>query len=337
MAQEPNFCLDGGWLVSSKQPLPDWPFAYKWTRQIQGVGCNNLRCTACGSTVLWRLDIEHPKQPAAEVYQRWQAGTGEDPHANTWARTYACRCHIESQQGSNPAPVTDENWGTTTPWQCAGHPPLLTPATVLGMTMGLDNWDEAVEHLAHLRKSLPKNQNETIALPLGTVMAALRGADREEFGQALLRAVRHSDLVVRCEAVKAFTLLDVWPQWPRALAKLVIAEPRWTLGQVNPEWPTESLDWWAARAITAIAPPTSPERADIDRAVTVLRRVVLAPGGGQFLTQALCDLDPQWSAEHVVEMLPFDAQAGNSVLYALAGQPKLRDEAAQRLQAATVH
>lgn len=314
MADDLHFCIDGGWLVSIRQPHPAWPCAYNWTRQVQANGCNNLVCSRCAARVLWRVEIETPSLPPAEVYTAWEAGLSHDAPSVTWARTYACRCHIESQQGANPAPVTDENWGTTTPWRCAGHPVLRLPAVAFDVPITRESWDESVAALALNHARLPVSECQITAPACGTVMAALTGDDRNAFGEALLRAVRHPDLLVRSQVLQTFVMLDVWPEWPRALAKLVLAEPEWTVGVPNPAWTAESLDWTAARAITAIAPPRSTERADIDRAILVLRRLVLAPGGGQYLTNALVELDRAWVTEHAAEIVAIDPVA-RAVIY----------------------
>lgn len=314
MPEHLHFCVDGGWLVSAKHPIPDSRFAYKWTRQVLANGCNNLVCSACTARVLWRIDIEKPSLPPADAYAAWEAALSTDEPSTTWARIYACRCHVESQQGANPAPVTDENWGSTTPWRCAGHPVLGLPAVAFDVEITGQNWDEVVAQLALGRAQLHISEREITAPSCGTVMAALTGENRAAFGNALVRAVRHPDVQVRLQVLHSFALLDVWPEWPRELAKLVLAEPQWTEGVPDPNWPSQTLDWSAARAIAAIAPPDCAERADVDRAILVLRRLVLSPGGGQYLINALAALDRAWVTEHAAEIVAIDPDA-RSVVY----------------------
>lgn len=337
MGLERNFCLDGGWLVSSRHPLPPWPFAYKWSRQTNANGCNNLVCQSCGAKVVWRVGCDAPTEAPAAVYKLWASDAPADAATATWARTYVCKCHLEHQQGANPAPVTDENWGTTTPWKCGGHPVLVTPTSVLGVTLGMGDWDDVVAALALLQAAAVQADPFSAPPVLATVMAALRGDDQQQFGQALLSAVRHPDLVVRAESVRAFVLFDVWPQWPRALAELVLAEPRWTQGVAEPGFPDQTLDWWAARAIAAIAPPQSTVQADRDHAIAMMRRAVVAAGGAGMLTYALACLDPEWCAVHIVELGRVDSDAPASVLLALQSRPDLQAQAQALVQAATVH
>ncbi|MBM4343044.1 MAG: hypothetical protein FJ100_06670 [Deltaproteobacteria bacterium] len=324
-----QYCIDDGYLVSGSQLLPLWPFARKWTRQNHGPGCNNLVCGDCGRPVRSVARDVHRQEATALAAWQLMAVSGPQAGGAGLARLYACHCHQESRVSACPAPEPDANWGATTPWRCAGHPALVAPCEALGVPLGAGHWDDAVATLA-TDNSLERQGS--IGTALGLVFAGLRGEDQEAFGHAMLAAVRHPDPAVRLGTVKAFALLDVAPQWPRRLAQLVLAEPQWTdLGR-PPQPGQDDPDWWVARACTAIAPPDIGARDDQQRAVALIQKVALKPPGAGMLVQALADLDPQWTAEHIAELAAVEQRQAQSALYGLQGYPQWHAVALERMK-----
>ncbi len=321
-------CIDDGWLVGGQHLLPEWPSARKWSRQNHGPGCNNLVCTACSRKVLSSLVSPPVDHAPLRHYQRLAAGFPTyDPGAGNW-RLYACHCTQHVESGSASAPELDPNWGTTTPWRCAGHPVLQPPCEALGVMLGDGWWDQAVETLA-LDASLERQGS--IGTALGVVWAALDGTSRDAYAEAMLRTLRHPDPEIRLRVLQAFVLLDVAPELVRRLAQLAIAEPQWTTVTGPIARPLDNPDWWAARACAAISPPGGANVDDRHHSLVLLRRVVLRPPGGDYLASTLAMLDPVWTAEHIVEVAAVDQAQGAAALYCLRNLPELHAAAHARL------
>jgi hypothetical protein len=247
-------------------------------------------------------------------------------------RHYACHCHQEGVMTPCQAPVPDPHGGAETPWRCAGHPPLTLPCEVFGVALGTDAWQRGVERLAWVHAM---ERRGSVGSALAAVFFALVGSDQDKWGEAMLAAVRSPDLQVRVRVLMAFSLLDVAPEWPRRLARLALDEPQWTQLSRPLAQGEEDPDWWAAASIAKIARQRDAVAEDRSLAVALLRRVALAHRGADHLAVSLAHLDPQWTAEHLVELAAVDRQQADSARFALKEHPEWHEVGERRLASAS--
>lgn len=117
-----RFCVPHPKLVGVRCWLPTEPFEFGWAYHV---GCNNLRCERCGEPV--RSEVAGPCRRYVCGCQHWEAswthGIGED----TW--DVIIEIYHPDAEG----------------WVCRGHPPLVLPTTLDGMSLDTaTDWDALV-------------------------------------------------------------------------------------------------------------------------------------------------------------------------------------------------
>jgi hypothetical protein len=129
-------CENTGLLVNAKQVLPADPHELYLPGGVRLIGCNQLRCTACGSTVRQQAGVwvsQAGSLPAALFAADWAAAPAIS--AQPVARLYACPCGWWNQITDCTMLDESEPMRPTPPWACAGHPPILLPCEVDGVAL----------------------------------------------------------------------------------------------------------------------------------------------------------------------------------------------------------
>jgi hypothetical protein len=150
-----HFCQRGGLLTGDKQDLPDEPAAYAFGFARAHVGCNHVRCSACGERVRSLAGVKgpdalRPHLKALAATEDWLTLPGFSPSDGT--RLYACSCHAWAEDSSHwlDDPDNDDLFPVPLPaWRCAGHPTATLPMTIDGERIdGETDWLALVARVA---------------------------------------------------------------------------------------------------------------------------------------------------------------------------------------------
>ncbi len=314
-------CRDDGFLVATDGWLPEAPFDWHWPPLAPRIGCNSLRCSTCGQVVRQAAGYAGPGTlPPAAVYEFLGGGTptGGDPpprHPEGRGRLYSCTCytaHVFSTHGVHEPfdPISEE----TTPWACAGHPPLGLPAQLDGMAL-----DSHTDWLVLAREVFSGARNPPVDPAVKEVqgfwIARLYNLLEPPATGALAHAVSTMLLDpeprVRVTAIRFFQLNDDAPGADR-LAAAARDHSELFVGVRDPDsatltlwdWLIEALDWRM--------------RAD-PLALKEVQAGALRPPGIARVIYSLAWQHPDWVLDHGAAILAAAPRDWPSLLNAVKG------------------
>ncbi|MCA9522598.1 MAG: hypothetical protein KC609_16585 [Myxococcales bacterium] len=124
-----RYCDEGGYVVSSAEPIPDEPRAYDDGRGPDRIGCNQLVCIRCGAVVRNAPHFDLPNNfgfDAKAAYESadWHSVPGLEHRPESVVRLYVCHCHVERIFAPTACvpEFEDPLFSHFIPWKCGGHP-----------------------------------------------------------------------------------------------------------------------------------------------------------------------------------------------------------------------
>jgi hypothetical protein len=285
-----NHCSLGGYLVSGRMPLPADPIDYD-TELLPRLGCNHLRCRACGAVVRNAEGLRVPdaiaKVDCAALYELPDLSSSPFLVPASGFRLYLCRCRNWQQTGHEDAladPDTDPFPGRpNVPWLCSGHPLAELPHEFDGVLVTAADLPQLIASALHSW------------MPAGAHPADRWGVAWAARMHVRLAGTEWADAVDRAAALgledpdpkareRALILLATVPLAAGRLRALEILE------RDRPSFAGVEEAAWRAIAPLVGAP---------GRARELARAEALAAGkGGAAVYVALASGDPEWVAAH---------------------------------------
>lgn len=141
-----NVCGEGGWLVHGEARIPADPTDFHGGT-LPVIGCSRLRCSACGQVVRNAAGYAFASedQDLAALYATADLTTVL-ARTQPKLRLYLCRCRhfLEQHQHRLEEPDPDYTTDPNTPWRCEGHPGVVLPHDIDGVTVTEDGIAELV-------------------------------------------------------------------------------------------------------------------------------------------------------------------------------------------------
>lgn len=326
-------CARSGYLVDGTSALPTDPTDVH-VDGLPVVGCSHLRCHACGAIVrnALGLGVRSPDAPvdAVALYETADLATSPalQPTVPTF-RLYLCRCRrwLETSQHALDEPDRDLLTDPDMPWSCDGHPRIVLPAEIDGVSV------RSKAELGPLAGRALRGWTPPGARPSDTVRsvwlvrlhARLQPADATAVVDAAIATLTDADPRTRARAIAFF---DRVPDEAGLtyVASLLDGDRRLVTGVVDAEAavPGETLEQSVWRALGPLV-ERSPRVRDLARA-----DARAAGKGSRALYDVLCRRDSTWLATHVEEIARAATDRGESLIASFARLPATLDVTALR-------
>ena len=299
-----NHCHKGGYLVGPEQHLPDDLTDYGMPA-LPTVGCNRLRCNACGAWVRSAHGVA-----IAEGVTREQAYEERDPTSSPrWRRyvpqyrTYFCRCNgfYEQIEHAMDDPVDDIRTDPEVDWRCAGHPIVELPHDIDGVRIEPGAVAEVTRRA--LGGWIPDGAPSKVksgALWLTRLSGRLAGTPQQpDLVREVFDAMTDEEPRRRAMALNFFVKVNS----PDAIRKAVelLRGSREGYAGVRDEVTELSVDKDLVDTLWRLVTPAVEGAESVRRLV---REEALRPGQGTMaLYAALARFDGDWVAEHAGEIV----------------------------------
>lgn len=293
-----NFCNSGGYLVGPDYWLPSEPADYfRASYGLGAVGCNSLVCSRCKQSV--RHGVEGARR-------RYQCACSE--------RDVLSFSHLDTSGESDPDPVP--------PWACAGHPSFVPPGVFAGVEVGSSfGWSPIVAaHIAEATNLHPAI-DRIPGFALTRVFQALDSAvDQDALANAV--GARGNDASLRArQGVALFFVLNISAPGLERVLDAWRADPARYDGHPAAFGPEEQL---RSTLLEAIAVRIRRKIPVTEAALETWRWAALrGPGLGAHLHWA-STIDPQWTGEHVEQLLDLAPADWESIVIAIHVEFPLR-------------
>jgi hypothetical protein len=303
-----HVCRSGGALVGPEHIYPQELFDFGWPLADRPIGCNHLRCSACGEEVR----SGNRFGPGAKFGERWLeayrsadwerlVADGVLERRNIY-RLYVCACnqHVETEHRFLDEEAEWQVIDPPPPWRCAGHPRFVVPGTLDGIGIAADSDFAALARRAWSH-ALPEQSFGDLWLSRVYHLMAEDPAG-EQLARAVLALTRSSDPALAVEA------LDFFRQNPTApgggeLVRLAREERARFAGVANPNAPETDLLYFLLQALACRVDAGDREP------LPVLQDELLEPGAKPgFVIDVLKRHDAAWLAAHRTEILSANLQ-----------------------------
>ena len=240
-------CPEGGWLVDATFPFPTDPSEYHHPFAPDTVGCNRLRCAACGEAV---------EQAVENASRRYRC---------------ACTTYLENTLRTAGDPDLDPG-EVSLPWRCEGHPSATLPVDVDGVVV-----DEATDVAPVVAQALAGDvpggaRVNARGMPAGWLARLYSRLDGLPQGDAVGQAI--ADSLAR--DVGRGTALRFYAGAPRAAGFEAVLG---LSSRLTDSWPTPYFDKeWQQTPLQAILPrlvSVAGEPDDLDRGAAEALRTAL--------------------------------------------------------------
>ena len=325
-------CAPAALLVPADGWIGTLPSDQCWGTQV-AIGCNRLRCTACGQAVVQRTgcrirgDVE-PAQLAARDPAQWGDVAGVKI-ASSSARVYTCACRTLAIQIATPVDSDRSDYEyNPIPWICTGHPPLQLPvalpcgAPAAGGAI-LTGPADAPASAAFLlgpgaAASTPPEMERNLAFGVERLVRGLWA--HVDTAEALSRAVAGLvDAGDARTAARALTFFAQSPDFPGHARILDLLRERPGVFQVADPFEREArgLMTLAARVLVRrVLWPAEKGKAFEPADLHLCRSLAVAvPDAAPTLIYALFDHDRAWLSEHLDVLLAANPDLAGTVLY----------------------
>jgi hypothetical protein len=185
-SEDLRYCAGEGNLVGVQQWLPTQPFDYDWGRTHPQIGCNNIRCSACG-------------QPAKAT------------PATDYSRRYRCDCteYLVSDVTALGEPDGYRGlsaWENPPPgsWACAGHPALIVPSDLDGVHVSPEGFVDVARAGFALPPFVPPDTTGH-SIWVSRLYWILPASLRPALGEAVAKLVLDADPRVAVRAMRFFS------------------------------------------------------------------------------------------------------------------------------------
>lgn len=314
--------------ASSETWLPDAPFDYNWGATHPEIGCNRLRCEACGAMVrnLPRAAIAGPGVDLSALHAiedlRGHAAIATIPDDR--GRLYLCRCQAYRAVVATP-PDSPEERGPHLPWSCAGHPPLELPCALDGIEV------RAGDLAATTRAALPEHW----PAPLPRIDKDLRGfwlarlyhvleedSDRAALGAAVAAQLEAPESAVRAGAI-FFFLWVPGAEAAEALVRAARVHRELFRGHADPKKPSYSLEARLLQAIEFVVRSASPQSSPGSAAgLELLKEELLAGRNPADILYQVDRRDHGWLVAHGAQIGRSAPALTPDLIYLLRGEPE---------------
>jgi hypothetical protein len=211
-----NTCAAGGYLVSRKHPLPADPTDFH-IGSLAVVGCNRLRCAACGALVRNAAGIAfHSRDDQVDlnqVYDTPDLATCPALHQSQSSfRLYVCRCHrwLEVSEHAVDEPDFDYLTDPSVPWRCDGHPLIELPREIDGVRVANQRELEEVASRAFHGSNPPgARPADAEADWVARLHARLTPADADAVASAAAASLEDPDPRVRARVLSFYRNLKL--------------------------------------------------------------------------------------------------------------------------------
>ena len=271
-----NRCFPEALLVGGEVWLPEAPFDYESGLVATAIGCNHIRCGACGELVVNARDV------------------------SGLTRRYWCRCQKRDVAGQHLI-GSDEGLVNqfVTAWHCEGHPPFALPATLDGVTIPVGGPDPGT-----ITKALqyPPFTPPGVVKP-GFWVARLHQLVADEDAKARIGSAVAACLAAKDErtvsAAIGFFWLVPWASGGERLVGAARARVSWFETAEDPFDPGSSLESWLFEALKLrlVQKDASGRLADLD-CLKLLEETLLAGRNPAEIVMSVCRADPAWIAQH---------------------------------------
>ncbi|WP_409239283.1 hypothetical protein [Streptomyces sp. PA5.6] len=289
-----NFCNPYPELVGARLWLPTEPFEFGWASPV---GCNALRCTACGEPV------------RSEVLP-----DGE-------RRRYACGCHRRDTVWSyRIGSESDDLTPAFTDWVCDGHPDFELPSVLDGVELNeAVDWDALVAETA-LRPPFDPPGVELHARWI-TRLYRLLGAERTALSRAMAGLLNAEDPHLVRAAYDFFTN-ERQAAGAELVAGAVARRREWLAKTPDPRRAPATLLSGAALLLHERLLVVDEAGAPVDGpALTLTKELALAGIGPGDTPLTFRDYDPDWLWAHSGALAAANAEWVETLVYASSWAP----------------
>lgn len=289
-----NECAHRGFLVGSTRELPADATDFQWGLRLPAVGCNRLRCSACGAIVRqhagWLVDREQVQVGATdyrarlrELYDR-EAWTGL-PYVqpDDVYRVYVCHCRFVMESYQLALGLSTDGLFETEPipWSCCGHPEVSLPFVIDGVTLSTESDVTDAVRRAFTGWQPAGLDREVFGTWVNRVHARLAGtALATSIEQQTVEGLSDADPSVRAGALRFLPT-------HRNVAGFHAAAKRALDG-------TEEVASVAEQLVDSVARIYEYDVIDEPRLRDWARAQALRPGARPAVIEALATRDPQW-------------------------------------------
>lgn len=310
-----NLCANRGYLVGARRELPTDESDFSWDGRQPAVGCNRLKCSACGAMVRqrsgWLVDRDVVRVGAPdyrvridELYDRddWRSLSSVRPDETY--RVYVCRCGFVTESGELALAFSTSDGiagsQNTIPWSCDGHRPVTLPFALDGEVLATEG-----DIVDKARRAFAGWLPSALVGPVhGTWTSRLYGrSSGTPFTSTIealtVRSLSDADLNVRAGALR-FLRTHRNPEGFAAAVELALARRAEFRG--SPATERELLE--------TVARIYELDLVDVPALQQFVRTVALEPGNGDCVIEALAVRTPGWlrdSAEAIVRANPLTA------------------------------
>lgn len=214
-------CFRRGLLVSGNQPICSHPSEYYDELHLETMGCSNLSCRRCKSTVRQGVGFSPDRRrfDAAVAYRTedwnslpWMSATG----GKTSFRFYMCLCtqYVASLPIALKPAAEDES--PRPPWACAGHPVTPLPSFFEGKHIEVDSDAEQLVDCAFRGFPHPRFTPECAPeAALVRLYVRLHGEPLQaRVAEAIGQRLRSPEVNTRSTALRFFSQCPENPAWP---------------------------------------------------------------------------------------------------------------------------
>jgi hypothetical protein len=293
-----RYCALQGSLIGMSHWLPTQPFDYSWGPMY---GCNNIRCSSCGQTVI--------ATPATESSRRYKCGCVEELVYN--AKILG---QVEGFPGSEA--MMDPPPGS---WACAGHPVLVAPFELDGVFVSPERFDEVARVGFAAPPFLPANTTGQVFW-VSRLYWLLEEQLRPALGEAVANLVADSDPRVAVRAMRFFSALRNAPGSERLTA--IAREHGARMATISdPDYPNYTVENTLLTALEYRGFLRDDKGQLVDpEALEVMRRAVLSGKNPNDVLFTFAEQDPVWFAAHAVDIVTASPKLIRQVVWLLKDQ-----------------
>lgn len=300
------------WLVGGDNWLPTEPFDFSSGLLVPVVGCNNIRCGACGQTV------------------------ANARRTDSLARRYWCRCQERDVSGAH---LIGADQGQVnefiTRWRCAGHAALALPSQLDGVSISATGLDTATTEWALAQPPFVAPGGAKPGFWIARLHQLLPDSLRTTIGTTVGALLSSNDPRVVSGAIGFFWVL------PHALGAAELA----SVAAVRSAWLEATGDPFDAGVTLEdsiydalqrrIAVRDSSGRSADPTALAQMERALLSGKNPSEIVLSVGNADPGWLAQHAADLVSAATTDATSIVLALKSASRAQLIAALRPIAGT--
>lgn len=309
MTTTEHLCHSGGTLVSADDWLPSDPRDYQAGGLVPFIGCNNLSCQKCKTTVQSALGFSGLPSPATlAATADW---TTLPEYSGGSQRLYACGCTVRliGAPTELELPAGAYDFEEQLPWRCAGHPSLSVPGELDGLSIDGD-WSGLAPLVLKVRTQLHDYVDRLPGFQAHRLYAMLGEPAREGLSHAVAALVGDDEL--RPRVVLYFAGRPMAAGFDE-VARYVASHPD-QVASVAVDWgPSPTLAAYLADAF-ATRLTLSPRGPGSDAVRDALRVIATHPPGLGATVLRLARVDPGFVQDRLGDLLLADPAGWRSAL-----------------------